>query len=52
MYLRTCGSFKSTNRKGSHLRMVRESDKLCKSANMRIWDVTCAYFEIPTANLK
>jgi hypothetical protein len=47
MYLRTCKSFKSANdkkdwisksqiRKVSHLRKVRKSNKLFKSANLRI----------------
>jgi hypothetical protein len=35
MYLRICGSFQSI-RKVSHLRNVRKSNKLSKSANLRI----------------
>jgi hypothetical protein len=46
MYLRTCGSFKSTNykklggksqiRKVTHLQKIRKSNNLFKSANLRI----------------
>jgi hypothetical protein len=45
-YLRTCGNFKSANHKEirsvnavSHLRMVRKSNKLFKTANLRICDL-------------
>ena len=58
MYLRTCGSFKSANRKkdcvrksqihkASHLRKVRKSNKLFKSANLRICDFRNLYADRP-----
>ena len=48
MYLRTCVSIKSPNRKSAHLRKVRKSNKLFKSAHLRICNLRNLFADDPS----